>query len=199
MTDMRAVIIPKSDEEWRLIADFPDYAVSSEGRVKRVVPDRHGRMGEGGLRPVVSNHGYEVVSLHRDGAQSVRLVHRIVCEAFHGPPPKGAHAAHYDGDKRKNRADNLRWSSPSENNLDKHRHGTMLLGDRHPARIRRGDYLPRGSNHAKAKLTEEAVRRIRADSRSQRLIAADYGVAQSLISQVRSGKIWGHVQEEPAP
>ena len=181
-------------EEWRSIPDFPDYAVSSEGRVKRVLPDRHGRIISGLIKPVVRPDGYLVVSLHRNTKQSVKLVHRIVCAAFHGPSPSNEHhAAHGDGDKGNNRAENIRWASPVENNADKRGHGTVLRGAAHPARIKPA-YLPRGSAHKNSKLTEEMVLRIRSDSRPQKIIAAEFGVTQSLISMVRTRKIWAHVE-----
>lgn len=179
-------------EEWRIIASHPDYAVSSHGRVKRVVPDRHGRGLGRMMTPVVSNHGYQTVTLHRDCQQSSHLVHRLVCTAFHGVPPVDNHASHGDGDKTNNRADNLRWASVTDNNLDKHRHGTMRVGDRHHARAK-PETMPRGTSHGNAKLTDAIVMAIRADQRSQRAIAEELGVSQSLISMVRTRQIWAHI------
>lgn len=72
-------------EEWRVVASHPDYAVSSLGNVKRVQPDRYGRGAGRMMTPVVGNHGYSVVTLHNRGRQRTLLIHRLVCEAFHGP------------------------------------------------------------------------------------------------------------------
>jgi hypothetical protein len=44
-----------------------------------------------------------------------------------------------------------------------------------------------------AKLTPDLVRAIRADPRMQRIIAHDYGITQTLVSQVKLRKIWKHV------
>jgi hypothetical protein len=43
-------------------------------------------------------------------------VHRLVCEAFHGPPPfDRAVVIHLDEDATNNRADNLKWGTQKEN------------------------------------------------------------------------------------
>jgi hypothetical protein len=51
----------------------------------------------------------------------------------------------------------------------------------------------RGEQHGNSKLTEEQVRAIRIDTRTQRVIAEEYGVGQSLISDVKTRKKWSHV------
>lgn len=48
----------------------------------------------------------------------------------------------------------------------------------------------RGEAHGAAKLSAEQVEAIRADMRAQRVIAEDYGVTQSLISQIKARKVW---------
>lgn len=179
-------------EEWRVVASHPDYAVSSLGNVKRVQPDRYGRGAGRMMTPVVGNHGYSVVTLHNRGRQRTLLIHRLVCEAFHGPAPDDFHAAHNDGDKRNNAADNLRWATVSDNNADKHFHGTIRCGDDHHARTK-PETMPRGEGHGNAKLTAVSVAAIRDDQRPQSQIAAAHGVSQSLISMVKSRAIWAHV------
>lgn len=42
-------------------------------------------------------------------------VHKLVCEAFHGPRPDGCQCNHKNGDKDDNRAENLEWVTPTEN------------------------------------------------------------------------------------
>lgn len=48
----------------------------------------------------------------------------------------------------------------------------------------------RGARHPRAKLNEEAVRRIRNDARSAAAVAREYGVSRSAISDIRNGKNW---------
>lgn len=45
-----------------------------------------------------------------------------------------------------------------------------------------------GENHYAAKLTNEQVAMIRADTRLQKVISADYGVRQDHVSRIKSGK-----------
>ena len=55
-----------------------------------------------------------------------------------------------------------------------------------------------GSKHAQAKLKEADIPEIRKLLNlgiSQRLIASKYGVSQSLISRIKLGKNWQHVEE----
>lgn len=181
-------------EEWRVIADFPDYAASSLGKIKRIATDmRSHRLTGKPLKPGVNEAGYESVSLCRDGRSYNRRVNRVICEAFHGEPPSADHhAAHNDGNRRNNRADNLRWVSGVENEADKRVHGTARVGDRHWSKSM-PERRARGEGHGKSKLSAEQVLAIRADSRKQREIAASYGVSQRTVWGVKNGHVWGHV------
>ncbi len=60
-----------------------------------------------------------MVYLKRNGAGKGVFVHRLVCEAFHGPPKPGQQTRHLDSDSSNARADNLVWGSQSENEADK--------------------------------------------------------------------------------
>ena len=43
-------------------------------------------------------------------------IHRLVCEAFHGPPPfDGAVVMHIDDDPANNTPENLKWATQKEN------------------------------------------------------------------------------------
>lgn len=190
-------------EEWRPAPGFPDYAVSSEGRVKRAVPDWRGRNGTI-LKQRTDRYAH--VTLYRDKKPSLVLVHRLVCAAFHGAPPSSAHhAAHNDGTSTNNHARNLRWATPSENEADKVAHGTSLAGrpsvvpvERRPCGARHGRHTKpeataRGERVGRAKLTEAQVIAIRADQRLAREIAEDLGVTRALIQMIKTNKIWRHV------
>lgn len=65
-------------------------------------------------------------------------VHRLVCEAFHGPPPfDKAVVIHLDEDATNNRADNLKWGTQKENmNMPKiMAYWRGRTGDKSPAAI----------------------------------------------------------------
>ena len=180
--------------EWRPVPGFPDYEVSSLGAIVRVQQDaRSHRLTGQPLRPGMNDRGYLSVSLCRNGRSFNRRVNRVVCEAFHGPAPsKRHHAAHGNGDSIDNRAGNLSWKLPVDNEADKRRHGTARIGDHHWSKSM-PERRARGERHGLAKLTPDAVRAIRADPRFQRVIAADHGVSQRAIWSIKAGKTWGHV------
>ena len=103
-------------------------SVSKKG-VRRAWPKR-GRI----LRPSATRKGYLGLVLSRPGERKLtREVHRLVCLAFHGlPPTETRHAAHRNGIRSDNRAVNLKWATPKENQADQYEHGTRRLGERHP-------------------------------------------------------------------
>lgn len=51
----------------------------------------------------------------------------------------------------------------------------------------------RGEAGGLAKLTEGQALAIRADPRSQRKIAADYGISHALVGKIKSGRLWRHL------
>lgn len=106
---------------WRPLADFPGYAVSRAGHVRfkrlAIIPQWRG--------------SYSRVRLRAPSGRRVwRPVHALVLEAFVGPRPSPRHhGAHFpDRDRANNRADNLRWALPEENEADKRVHGTHSRG-----------------------------------------------------------------------
>lgn len=132
-------------ERWQKIAEAPAYSVSSQGRVRRDVPDYRG-IGEGRiLAPSTHRRGYLAHVLCVNGRKITRKVHRLVCEAFNGPQPVDRpHCAHRDGDVANNAPENLYWASALDNMADRERHGRTARGERsgaalHPEKWVRGD------------------------------------------------------------
>jgi hypothetical protein len=76
-------------EEWRGIAGFPAYEVSSDGGIRRQDNARP-------LRVTPGSNGYPRVNLGDSGRD--KLVHQLVMEAFAGPAPDGMEVRHLDGD-----------------------------------------------------------------------------------------------------
>lgn len=61
-------------------------------------------------------NGYHVIVLCNDKGHLSQRVHRVVCQAFHGPPPSKAHqASHLDDNKENNTPSNLAWETGKEN------------------------------------------------------------------------------------
>ena len=89
-------------------------------------------------------------------------------------------------------AAHLWLGTQSDNHADMVAKGRHARGVRHASRTC-PERTARGESVAGCKLTPFAIRNIRDDGRRQRIIAADYGVARSLISLIKSRKIWRHV------
>jgi hypothetical protein len=181
-------------EQWRPIPGWEGiYEVSSFGRVKSLARTKLGRFNKSGERSILpvretvrklwtKDDGYIKVGLCRDSVVRPHVVHRLVCLAFHGPPPfEGAEVAHFDGSRDNNRPDNLRWATKSENYADRWRHGTETAG----------------VGNGNAILTDEAVVHIRKSKMSVNALAALYGVDKGAISAARLGKSWKHVETPP--
>lgn len=106
-------------EEWKEIPSLPEYEASSWGRVRRKVYTK--AMPRGGVRQYGGTAHYGVLDTKAKRYQFVfkrktYRVHRLVCEAFHGPPPfPGAVVMHMDENSMNNRAENLEWGSQKEN------------------------------------------------------------------------------------
>lgn len=113
-------------EEWRKIRDFPGYEVSSSGKVKSYINNRHGIGQESHiLKPVINQHGYETVCLGRNNR---RLVHRLTAEAFIPNPNNYPLVRHLDDDPKNNNVSNLAWGTQTDNMQDCVKHG-RLVGD----------------------------------------------------------------------
>ena len=184
-----------ADESWRVIPDYPDYAVSDCGRVKRLTVSKsdNPRYAAGMfLKPTRTKRRYWVVGLYARGCCVQLLLHRLVCQTFNGPSPSDRpQVAHNDGNPNNNRVDNLRWASSTENNHDKWKHGTMYGGDKHYSRTD-PQRLARGTRNGLAKINDEIARSIFRSTGIAREIAVAHGVSPSLVGAIKQGRLWAH-------
>ena len=105
------------------------------------------------------------------------LVHRLICRAHHGAPPTPSHeSAHSCGNGHRGciSPKHLRWATRAENASDLVAHGTL-----------------RGNN---AKLTNAQVLEIfrrAAAGENQRVLAAEFCIAQTCVSLIKRQARWG--------
>lgn len=92
-------------EQWKPIDGFPNYQVSNKGRVKNI---KTGRV----LKNVIDSHGYYVVNL---GKGNMRMVHRLIAQAFLPNPDNLPQINHIDENKLNNDVSNLEWVTASQN------------------------------------------------------------------------------------
>ena len=112
----------------------------------------------------------------RRGGGYVRA-HRFFYELFCGPIPEGMQVLHTCDNRACFNPRHLRLGTHAENMADMAAKGRSVAGERSP----------------NAKLTKEAVRAIRASSKTIRELAAEYGCGKSVIHAVKQGKAWRHI------
>ncbi len=94
--------------KWKKVEGWPSYEVSDTGLVRNT-RTHHIKGGWG-------QKGYNRVGFD-DGAKKRNMrVHRLVAEAFLGPPPTPQHQVdHLDGNRQNNAVSNLEWVTCKEN------------------------------------------------------------------------------------
>lgn len=103
--------LPIDSEIWRAVDVFPNYQVSSHGRVR----NNKGKILKG--RP--DGGGYLQVNLYNNETHKNMRINRLVGFAFIENPDDLPVIDHRDLDKKNNNVDNLRWVSYSKNNTHK--------------------------------------------------------------------------------
>ena len=158
---------------WAPLPEASDYWISDQGEVWSW---RCGRL----LKRTRNADGYCTVSV--DGKS--RYAHSMVLEAFVGPRPAGHVARHLNDVPGDDRLDNLSWGSRRENALDIARNGNQLG--------------TRGEAHARARMTEEKVRAIRAwysYGFGPKEIASWYGLSREGCRAICTRRSWQHVAD----
>lgn len=112
-------------EIWKPVPSKPGIMASSYGRI--VLPESEAMMPNGGIRKYKPKptFGYAVKANKTARHEYMGLlnrkfgnlkIHRLVCEAFHGPAnlPKMV-VIHLDENAKNNRPENLKWGTQKEN------------------------------------------------------------------------------------
>ena len=112
-------------EVWRTVPSVPEIEASSSGRIRR--KPYTVKMPNGGERHYISKPthgckaatsglaGFRMIYRYR-GLKRTFKIHRLVCEAFHGPAPEGQNIVmHIDDDPTNNTPENLKWATQKEN------------------------------------------------------------------------------------
>lgn len=108
------------EEIWKTIEEYPDYMISSMGRVRsldREILNRWGnnyRLIKGKiLKPALDR--YLRVSLSKNGKSKTFTIHKLVAKHFIPNPNNLSEIDHINTDKTDNRVENLRWVTHREN------------------------------------------------------------------------------------
>lgn len=165
---------------WAPISGYEGiYEVSDDGEVRSLDRSYTGKDGRSVpykgrlINPGIGANGYKVVSLWKNGKGKTTYVHRLVAETFIPNPERKKTVNHKDGNRTNNNVSNLEWATYAENNLHEYR----ALGKKGYGR----------------KLTDRQVVYIRSSKESPRILAAMFGVSDSVICNVRNRKIYREV------
>lgn len=159
--------------EWKTIKNFPNYEVSDDGRVRSVGGWRNfgwtKRFSPSTERKLAQKpNGYLQVTIYDGRGSRNHYVHRLVADAFVcGKTRHRNNINHKNGIKSDNMADNLEWTTVSENHL----HARRIL---------------KKSWSTKRVLSWDDVCEVRLSNESNSILAEKYGVSPVSISGIRS-------------
>jgi len=172
--------------EVRTILEFPNYAITRDGKVwSKPRKDNIGRdVGGVWLTFYPSTNGkYSIIRFWIRNKKYARRIHQLVLETYVGPCPKGMECRHLNGNPADNRLDNLCWGTHQENMKDMVRHGTHITHA--------------GEKNGQAKLTEQDVRMIvymyRTGLLTKKEIAGQYKITRQCITLILNRKNWKHL------
>lgn len=140
------------------------------------------RMGK--IQPIssqVTNSGYELVHLCKDGIRKAYTMHRLVAKTFIPNPYNKETVNHKDGNKLNNDIDNLEWNTLKEN--INHADFTGLV-------------CKKGQKNGGSKLTDKkviAIKKMILEGFTNLFISKKFKVDPSTISVIRHGKTWSHI------
>ena len=170
-------------EQWKCIPDFPDYAVSSFGRVKRLTASHKNPAGYI-LCTRADRGGYLRVQPFKNGKRKQVAVSRLVAQAFIPNPLNLPEVNHKKGKQKwNNRVSNLEW--------------TTGKGNVHHAWKHKLAKPVRGSKHGNAVITSLdalKVKQLLAKGWKHLRIAASTGVSKDIVENISQGRAWKHVQ-----
>lgn len=179
------------NEIWMPIEGYEDrYEVSNTGKVRSLNYRMTGKKKE--LKPIMQGKGYHAVGLCKNGKMKWGKVHRLVADAFIPNPENKREVNHKDGNKQNNHADNLEWSTASENQKHAYRLG-LKRGDPEWGKTLGKTYGKEfGRKHAE--MTRKPVWAINANSGfitefdSATLVEKILGISHSSVQKVCTGQ-----------
>jgi len=175
-------------EIWKIIKDFPNYAVSNIGRIKRIKSGRGAKIGYI-LKSQLTKKGYKSIKVSNNGIVKTRPVHRLILDAFDGPQPNLT-GNHKDGDKTNNTyPDNLEWATYSENN--KHAYETGLVGIK---RCYKNYKLKDGEVWLIKKLLNSDLYKENNRKLTDVFISKMFKISRGVIINIKNNNSWKHIK-----
>jgi len=160
-------------EIWRRVEGFPDYEVSSLGRLKSYKYKKPTI-----LTPSKLNTGYTRYNLSKNGAISNKYIHQLVAEAFVPNPDNKPEVMFLDGDTSNTAPSNLRWSTRKE--IRAHSKTNKVKNKKVPSKHRGPYVLTEGTK--KYRVYEELERDINQRSKD---VAEKVGCHWTYVNTIR--------------
>lgn len=136
-------------------------------------------------------HGYGQYGLRKLRKGPI-VAHRYSWILTHGPIPEGMKVCHRCDNPPCVNPAHLFLGTQTDNVRDATAKRRMAAGPRHGSHTK-PDTVRRGTAHHGAKLSEDDVRAIRADTRTYKQIAAAYGLHPMYVFAIRHRRTWRHV------
>jgi hypothetical protein len=187
-------------ETWLQSVEYPDYLMSSLGRVKK---------DENILTLTSDAVGYLHVNVKNDSGRITKLVHRLILQTFEPTEDSTLEVNHKDFNKANNRIYNLEWLTHKKNMDHAAENGKMdfrfrtgsdhhAFGIEKPAETKQkmSESHNKNNDHPNYKLTDEQVYQIkkkRFEGTDLESLANEYNQTIGNLSMICSGKRRGKI------
>ena len=165
------------------------YEIDDEGnvyalpRIKRT-PTTEYLSKERKLKPYNNGYGYMLVDMRKNGKRYMRLVHRLVADAFLPNPDNLPQINHIDGNNSNNKLSNLEWCTCSENQYHAFKNNLKPCNFNHPnSKLKLEEVLYIKNNYCKNK-----------KGFGIRSLAKKFGVCDATVRQIIIGSSYKNIK-----
>lgn len=178
-------------KEYKVIPNSLHYGISKCGEVVRLPHERFHNINKTTyysklkiLKPSTNNSkGYERINIkYLDNTKKVEAVHRLVATVWVPNPYNKLQVNHIDGNKLNNSYLNLEWVTNEENA----QHAATLIRTTFNKRYRKSKLSELDVINIATKIKEES-------NLSIKILAKEYGVSPTTITELKSGRSWRHL------
>ncbi len=176
------------EEIWRIIKDFPDYAVSNWGRVMRITKGSNNTYPGKILKPGLNSGGYKMVVLSKNGKNKTKTIHRVMVKSFLNNYSDNLEVNHKNGIKTDNRIENLEMVTRSENQRHAYKNNLQTS--------KKGDANGRATLASKQVYLIKKILYFRKKAKLKikiRKIAKIFKTSENVISLINCGYTWSHI------